>query len=348
MNHMSEIQSPLLHRRSSAAGAGARARLRSAVRRRYRCDAADGTPEVNAWVVINPDDTVVIRIASSEMGQGTLTGLAQLVAEELDCDWSKVSTEFPTPGQNLARKRVWGDYFTAGSQGIRSSQELVRKGGAAARMMLIQAAADDWNVPAAECSAANSVITHEKSGRKTTFGKVANAAVKLDPPKDIPLKDPKTWTIAGQPLKRLDTPPQDRSARRSTASMCGCRTCSMRRSANARYSAARSQATTTPKSTTCRASRRSSESATIPSRWSPTHGGAPRRRSKPCRSPGTRARTSKSPPRRSRNGLRRVSTPKRPSSATRPATPRARCPARRRSSKRNTPIRIRATRRWSR
>ena len=169
-------------------------------------EAADATPEVNAWVVINPDDSVVIRIAKSEMGQGTLTGLAQLTAEELGCDWSKVSTEFPTPGQNVARKRVWGDYFTAGSQGIRSSQELVRKGGAAARTMLIQAAADEWKVPAEECSAANSVITHAKTGRKTTFGKVATAAAKVDPPKDVPLKDPKTWTIAGKPLKRLDTP----------------------------------------------------------------------------------------------------------------------------------------------
>jgi len=169
-------------------------------------EAADATPEVNAWVVINPDDSVVIRIAKSEMGQGTLTGLAQLTAEELGCDWSKVSTEFPTPGQNVARKRVWGDYFTAGSQGIRSSNELVRKGGAAARMMLIQAAANEWKVPAEECSAANSVITHAKTGRKTTFGKVATAAAKVDPPKDVPLKDPKTWTIAGKPLKRLDTP----------------------------------------------------------------------------------------------------------------------------------------------
>src|SRR5262249_55167178 len=74
---------------------------------------ADGTPEVNAWVVIRPDETVVIRIARSEMGQGTMTGLAQLVAEELECDWSKVTTEFPTPGENLARKRIWGDFFTA-------------------------------------------------------------------------------------------------------------------------------------------------------------------------------------------------------------------------------------------
>ena len=167
--------------------------------------AADGSPEVNAWVVIRPDETVVIRIARSEMGQGTLTGLAQLVAEELECDWSKVTTEYPTPGANVARKRVWGDFGTGGSRGIRTSQDYVRKGGAAARMMLLQAAANEWKVPVGEVSVAKGVITHKASSRTTTYGKVAEAAAKLEPPKDVPLKDPKTWTIAGQPLQRLDT-----------------------------------------------------------------------------------------------------------------------------------------------
>jgi len=163
-----------------------------------------GGPEINAWVAIQPDETVVIRIAKSEMGQGTITGLAQLV-EELECEWSKVTIEYPTPGQNLARKQAWGSMFTAGSRGIRESQELVRKGGAAARQMLIQAAANDWNVPSSECSAAGSVITHKTSGRMTTFGKVADAAGKLEAPKEVQLKDPKDWKIAGKPLKRLDT-----------------------------------------------------------------------------------------------------------------------------------------------
>jgi isoquinoline 1-oxidoreductase subunit beta len=169
--------------------------------------AADGSPEVNVWVVIRPDDTVVIRIARSEMGQGTLTGLAQLVAEELECDWSKVTTEYPTPGQSVARKRAWGDFSTGGSRGIRTSQEYVRKGGATARMMLVQAAANDWKVPASECTAANSPITHTPSGKKTTYGKVVEAAAKLQPPADadIKLKDPKDWKIAGKGLKRLDT-----------------------------------------------------------------------------------------------------------------------------------------------
>src|SRR3954447_20903218 len=167
--------------------------------------AAGTTPEINAWVMIKPDDTVVIRVARVEMGQGSLTGLAQLVAEELDCDWSKVTTEYPTPGQNVARSRAWGDFQTAGSRAIRGSHDYVRKGGAAARQMLIQAAANEWKVAVAECAAANGVITHKGSGRTTTYGKVAEAASKLDPPKDVQLKDPKDWKIAGKPVKRLDT-----------------------------------------------------------------------------------------------------------------------------------------------
>jgi isoquinoline 1-oxidoreductase beta subunit len=167
--------------------------------------AADGSPEVNAWVVIQPNDTVVIRIARSEMGQGTLTGLAQLVAEELECDWSKVTTEYPTPGQSVARKRVWGDFSTGGSRGIRTSNEYVRKGGATARIMLIQAAANEWKVPASECTAANSIITHTPSGHTTTYGKVAEAAAKIEPPADVKLKDPKDWKLAGKGVKRLDT-----------------------------------------------------------------------------------------------------------------------------------------------
>ena len=167
--------------------------------------AADGSPEIGAWVVIRPDDTVVVRIARSEMGQGSLTGLAQMVAEELECNWSKVTTEYPTPGANVARKRIWGDFGTGGSRGIRTSHDYVRKGGAAARMMLVQAAANQWKVPVAECVAANSIITHKPSGRKVSYGKVAEAAAKLDVPKDITLKDPKDWKIIGKGVKRLDT-----------------------------------------------------------------------------------------------------------------------------------------------
>ncbi len=163
--------------------------------------------EINLWVVVKPDDSCVVRIARSEMGQGTLTGLAQLVAEELECDWTKVSTEQVTPQANHAAKRAWGEMGTGGSRGIRTSHDYVRRGGAAARLMLLQAAADGWKVPVAELRVSDGVITHAASGRSTRYGQVAAAAAKLPPPdpKTITLKDPKTWKVAGQPKKRLDT-----------------------------------------------------------------------------------------------------------------------------------------------
>src|SRR5215472_9037912 len=173
-----------------------------------RAQTANDGVEVNAWVVIKPDDTCVIRIARTEMGQGTKTGLAQLVAEELECDWKKVTTESITPGQNLARKRVWGEMGTGGSRGIRTSQDYVRRGGAAARIMLLRAAADQWKVPVGELTVSDGIITHAASKRTTSYGKVAAAAAaKLEAPdsKSIKLKDPRDWKIAGKAIKRLDT-----------------------------------------------------------------------------------------------------------------------------------------------
>jgi isoquinoline 1-oxidoreductase subunit beta len=166
--------------------------------------------ELGIWVIVRPNNDCVIRIARSEMGQGTLTGLAQLVAEELECDWSRVSTEGLTPSQNLARKRAWGNMSTGGSQGIRQSQDYVRRGGAVARMMLLQAAANQWNVPIGELTVSNGTIRHAASRRQTSYGRVAAAASKLAPPnpKSIKLKDAKDWTIAGKPMKRLDTAPK--------------------------------------------------------------------------------------------------------------------------------------------
>src|SRR5258705_8523779 len=163
--------------------------------------------EVTAWVIVTPEDTCVIGVARSEMGQGTHTGLAQLVVEELECDWNKISIDPITAGQNLARKRVWGEMGTGGSRGIRTSQDYVRRGGAAARLMLLQAAANEWNVPVGELTVQNGVITHAASKRRTSYGKVAVAASKLPPPdaKTIALKDPRSWKIAGKPLHRLDT-----------------------------------------------------------------------------------------------------------------------------------------------
>jgi isoquinoline 1-oxidoreductase beta subunit len=161
--------------------------------------------EVGIWAVIQPDDTTIVRIARSEMGQGTLTGLAQLVADELDCNWKFVRTEYVRPDVNFANKRAWGEMSTGGSRGIRASVDYVRKGGAAARAMLITAAAQQWAVPVAECSASDSVITHTLSGRTLRYGEVAAAAAKLPVPADVKLKTPAEWKIIGKSVKRLDT-----------------------------------------------------------------------------------------------------------------------------------------------
>ena len=166
---------------------------------------AAGGAEVGIWAVVMPDDTVVVRIARSEMGQGTLTGLAQLVADEMDADWAKVRAEYISPEANLAAKRAWGDMSTGGSRGIRASVEYVRKGGAAAKAMLITAAAAQWGVPVGECSASESVITHKPSGRTVRYGQVAGPAAKLAVPADVTVKAPSEWKIVGKGVKRLDT-----------------------------------------------------------------------------------------------------------------------------------------------
>ena len=167
---------------------------------------AEEAPEVTAWLLIGADNAVVIRVARAEMGQGAHTGLAMLVAEELECDWAKVSTEFVSPQENMRRDRVWGDMSTGASRSIASSQLYLRQAGATAREMLIAAAAARWNVPASECVAAMSVITHQPSGRKLAFGAVAEAAAKVPPPADVKLKDPRDWKLAGRPRRRLDVP----------------------------------------------------------------------------------------------------------------------------------------------
>lgn len=167
--------------------------------------AAKVTGEVGIWAVIHPDDTTVIRIARSEMGQGTLTGLAQLVADELDADWSKVTTEYVPPEVNQANQRAWGDMSTGGSRGLRGSVDYVRKGGAVGRYMLIAAAARQWGVPASECAASDSKVIHKPTNRTLRYGELAVAAASVEVPKEVALKDPKDWKLIGQGLKRLDT-----------------------------------------------------------------------------------------------------------------------------------------------
>jgi isoquinoline 1-oxidoreductase beta subunit len=168
--------------------------------------ASESVSEITVWIVIEPDDTVIIRVAKSEMGQGSFTALPMLVAEELECDWNKVKAEFASPHENRKRNRAWGNMSTGASRSITASQNDLRRAGATARELLIAAAAAAWNVPAKECIAANSVITHGPSGRTTTFGSVAAEAAVMAPPAQIPLKDPKDWKLIGTRQRRLDVP----------------------------------------------------------------------------------------------------------------------------------------------
>ena len=167
---------------------------------------AAAATEITAWIVIAPDDQVTIRIAKSEMGQGVFTGLAMLVAEELECDWNRVRAEFATPHDNLARDRVYGDMSTGGSRSIRNSEAMLRKAGATAREMLIAAAATRWGVASTECRAEKSVVVHAASGRSVRYGEIAEAAARVPPPAQITLKDARDWTLMGQPTRRLDAP----------------------------------------------------------------------------------------------------------------------------------------------
>jgi isoquinoline 1-oxidoreductase beta subunit len=182
-----------LDRRSLLVGAGASA---GALTLSFAIPLADaeahaevGACEINCWIVVAPDDTVTIRVARSEMGQGAMTGLAMLVAEEFECDWSKVHTEFVSPAVNLSRNRIWGDTSTGASRSIASSQNYLRRAGATAREMLVTAAAAWWQVPTGECVAANSVITHRPSGRTVTFGAIAAARCRSEGHSQAGLRD---------------------------------------------------------------------------------------------------------------------------------------------------------------
>jgi isoquinoline 1-oxidoreductase subunit beta len=166
--------------------------------------ASSAAREITAWIVIESDETVIIRVAKSEMGQGSFTALPMLVAEELECDWSKVKAEFAPPHENRRRDRVWGNMSTGASRSISASHNDLRRAGATARAMLIAAAAARWNVPETECTAARGVITHHPSGRTITFGRIAAAAADIAPPAQVALKDPKDWTLIGTRQKRFD------------------------------------------------------------------------------------------------------------------------------------------------
>ena len=166
---------------------------------------AKGT-EVNAWILVHPDDTITLRVHRSEMGQGSFTAIPQLIADELEADWRKVRAEFALAHRQITDRKVYVSMATGGSRAIRDSQSYVRQAGATAREMLIAAAAARWKVPAGDCQADNGDVVHKASGRKLSYGALAAAAAKMPPPKDVKLKPDGEWKIIGKSVARFDVP----------------------------------------------------------------------------------------------------------------------------------------------
>ena len=169
-------------------------------------EALAGSNEINAWIVIDPDDTITIRVAKQEMGQGSLTAMPMIVAEELGCDWSKVKAEYASINRNVREKGVYKSFSTGGSSSVRGSRIYLQQAGASARVRLIEAAARRWKVPGAECEAANSKVTHKASGRSLNYGALAADAAKIALDKEPAIKTPDQYTLIGAPLPRLDIP----------------------------------------------------------------------------------------------------------------------------------------------
>jgi len=160
--------------------------------------------EIDAWIAIDPDDSVLIRYQRSEMGQGSMTALPMLINEELQADWSKVRIEYASPNRNLREHKVYGDMYSHGSRSVRASQKKMQQVGASARMRLIAAAAAKWGVPAGECSSVNGVITHASSGRTMRYGEVAADAAQVKLDQEPAIKTPDKFTFAGKPMPRVD------------------------------------------------------------------------------------------------------------------------------------------------
>jgi len=170
---------------------------------RFRLSAAEtgARSKMNAFIYVGADDSVLFYIHKAEMGQGTVTSLSMLLAEELECDWKKIHTDFPGVNPEFGRNQG-----VVGSASIRTSWESLRRAGATAREMLKQAAAQQWGVDRAALRAADSFIVNPASGAKLSYGSLAVAASKMPPPQGIVLKDPSQFQIIGKPTKRLDTP----------------------------------------------------------------------------------------------------------------------------------------------
>ncbi|WFU84428.1 xanthine dehydrogenase family protein molybdopterin-binding subunit [Bradyrhizobium sp. CIAT3101] len=169
-------------------------------------DAGSGTFAPNAYIRIDADGQVTLVMPQVEMGQGIYTGVATILAEELDADLTQVVLEHAPPNEKLYANALLGVQATGGSTSIRAFWTPLRKAGATARAILITAAAEQWQVASQSCSTIQGAVVHKESGRKLGYGELVEAAGKLSPPDDVALKDPKDFVLVGKPLKRLDTP----------------------------------------------------------------------------------------------------------------------------------------------
>jgi isoquinoline 1-oxidoreductase subunit beta len=167
-------------------------------------DNAYAANEIDAWIAIDPDDSILIRYQRSEMGQGSMTALPMIITEELLCDWSKVRIEYASPNRNIRQNKVYGDMFSNGSRSVRASQKRMQQVGASARERLIAAAASRWNVPASECTAALSVVTHGPSGQTLRYGELTADAAKIKLAQEPAIKTPDKFTFIGTPMPRVD------------------------------------------------------------------------------------------------------------------------------------------------
>ncbi|HEY7494855.1 MAG TPA: molybdopterin cofactor-binding domain-containing protein, partial [Candidatus Tectomicrobia bacterium] len=165
-----------------------------------------GGNEINAWLVIGSDNTVTIRVAQSEMGEGVFTSMPMLVAEELECDWTKVRAEYASANRSLRENQVYQRFATGGSGAVRRSREYLQQAGASARARLMAAAAQQWGVPASECRAENGTVGHAASGRRVNYGAIAAAAANVKLDAEPAIKMPNQFTLLGKSQKRLDVP----------------------------------------------------------------------------------------------------------------------------------------------
>jgi isoquinoline 1-oxidoreductase subunit beta len=167
-------------------------------------DNAYAANEIDAWIAIDPDDSILIRYPRSEMGQGSMTALPMIVTEELHCDWSKVRVEYASANRNVRENNLYSPMRSAGSRTVRGTQKKMQQVGASGRERLIAAAAARWNVPASECTAASSVVTHGPSGQTLRYGELTADAAKIKLAAEPAIKTPDQFTFIGKPMPRID------------------------------------------------------------------------------------------------------------------------------------------------